>query len=64
MLVRRPRPLQTHPLTADDVAAYRALAPEGAEEALRCQYPAVGEASVLSLGRFPGLECYTDCPDW
>ena len=56
--------LRTHPLTADDVAAYRALAPEGAEEALQRPYPAVGEASVLSLGRFPGLECYTDCPDW
>ena len=63
--VRRQFALNTHPLTADDVAVYRALAPEGAEKALRCQYPAAGGASVLSLGWFPGLEPYVgSCPDW
>ena len=61
-------PLRVVQLTAGDVAAYRALAPAGAEAALRRAYPAANGqagAAVLSLGRFPGLEPYVgSCPDW
>ena len=61
-------PLRVVQLTAGDVAAYRALAPAGAEAALRRAYPAANgqaRAAVLSLGRFPGLEPYVgSCPDW